>query len=380
MNDSNIIKNVSLFNKLKLSLGLYDKIKIFIIIFLISIILFLQLRFFISRGTLTNLKLTVVTPVLDTKIEINKNFIYCSTFQMAWNKACKDVVKENIEIEGSPEYVAKLNKNINQPPNVSNNSYLAMAGFGKDGIVDKINEALMNKFSGHVQDLKIKPRDIDIVAYSYLYKNLPFENEFERLENPIDFKFEDKSIPVKAFGIKEFDPNKHKLLADQVEILYYNNQKNSKPEFIIKLVTKSKNDELIISTIPIKETLEKTYENIIQLSEFNEHKKLVPGAIMKIPLIDFDIIHTYKELSNKKLKNTKYSEYFISDATQGIKFKLNEKGAELESFSFFMMTGSSGPRYKLIVDSPFIIFLKDKNFDMPYFMAYISNDELLVRK
>ena len=56
---------------------------------------------------------------------------------------------------------------------------------------------------------------------------------------------------------------------------------------------------------------------------------------------------------------------------------MNESGAELKSFAAFLAV--TGPNDPYVVDRPFVIYLKEKKSKYPYFMAYIANDELLVK-
>jgi len=44
---------------------------------------------------------TIITPVIDTKIEAGKSLMFCSTFQMAWNKLCKDIACEPLKLKRS---------------------------------------------------------------------------------------------------------------------------------------------------------------------------------------------------------------------------------------------------------------------------------------
>ena len=44
----------------------------------------------------SELKATIVTPVLDWPIEKGKNVIWCSTFQLAWNELRNGMVGEDV--------------------------------------------------------------------------------------------------------------------------------------------------------------------------------------------------------------------------------------------------------------------------------------------
>ena len=65
----------------------------------------------------------------------------------------------------------------------------------------------------------------------------------------------------------------------------------------------------------------------------------------------------------------------IHQATQNIRFKLDERGACLRSQAVIEAIGIAPP---LIFEKPFLIFLQYEGSDKPYFAAWIDNPELLV--
>lgn len=321
---------------------------------------------------------TKVTPVLDAKIELNNNLIYCSTAQMAWNSLHDDIIKETIEIENQPWYVDKLNALVNLPPQISQDAYIALAGFGKDNIIERTKSELLKKFN-KVPNIQF-PRlnNNDIFAFSYLKKILDFKEKFGTFYS--DITFNNKSTTVKSFGFKD-SSNDNKLLKKQINLLFYSNN-----DFIIELLTTSTTDSIVLSTIKPESTLLETYDKINILVNNSDNllkSKNIKGVdfvnTLVIPKINFNIDHTFKELTGKQIKNLNFKNQYITEAIQCIKFKLNEKGARLESFTMFLTEGSSS-RLNLEVKGPFTLFFKSKNAVYPYFMAYFGNDELLERQ
>jgi len=324
---------------------------------------------------------TIFTPVLDAKIDKNKNLIYCSTFQLAWNQLAHDVIKDTVEIKEAPDYVSKLNSMINLPPCVSEDAYIAIAGLIKDNVINKTKKLLSEKFGENLFDLIGRQNfdSKDIIAFSYLFKNLPFEKIFEKINGHI-MEFDGKKSVVKAFGIE-----KDKQLEKLVNVVCFNYKNND--QFIITLKTKSNTDEVVISTIPPEETLEKTYikirnyfgyfEKNVDSADHFTCRTAGRGLFLAIPKIDFNIRYHFDKMNNKKILNKNFEKYFITASMQGIRFKMNEKGVVLKSYSFLDCT--MGEHLTLIVKGPFLVYLKDKNHNKPYFMAYIGNDELLVK-
>ncbi|HNY10120.1 MAG TPA: hypothetical protein PKK26_00885 [Candidatus Wallbacteria bacterium] len=325
-----------------------------------------------------DLKATTITAVMDSKIEPGRNAVFCSAFQMAWNVLCNGILKAALELSDAPEYAKSLNALISGKPLVSEDAYLAMAGFGKDDIVKKINEALAKKFGKDAPTVSEKLKPTDILAYAFLYKNLQFAKEFEGLDT-LFFNSGEKSLKVDSFGIRKFEPGKseHDLLNKQVDILYCDD--NGK--FIIRLASKSPDDEIIISTVKAEATLGESYAAVKKLCDNATVSKLAKDDKLQIPKVDFNLLHTFGELIGKPLRNKGFEEYIISKALQSIRFVLNEKGAILKSEAKIVMTKTamiSGRRF--VANSPFFIFLKNKAAESPYFALYVDNDELLIKK
>lgn len=316
--------------------------------------------------------LTLIAPVLETNIDPDKNLVYCSTAQMAWNCLHNNIIKETIEIENQPWYVEKLNQHVNLPPQISQDAYVANAGFGNN-IIEKIKEELIKKFKIIPQAISFpKINDNDIFAFSYLNKTLDFKEKYGTFYSTMIFN--NKSIKVRAFGFENLTNPESTELIKQIKILYANNG------FIIELITTSENDNIIISTIKPADNLLNTYQKINALindpeNSFKKKNGSVSIKTLKIPKINFEIKKQYKELCGKNFKNSKFKEFNVVEALQYIKFKLNERGARIESYFYEALTGDGS--CELIINGPFTLFIKDKNSTYPYFMAYIGNDDLL---
>lgn len=363
----------------------------------------------IMKSTLsTELKATIISPTMNQIIDTHKNLIFCSTFQMAWNEICQKYAKGPLEILDAPTYVNDLNTLYKQPALLEEESYIAMSGQGKDRIIKKINEAVKNKF-GHLSandlppQLKFEINDNDIMAFSYLYKNLEFPETFEN-QKPIIMDINNNIFLASAFGIKNVRDKKH--LLNQVKIKYYNDEVNdfNKPKgVILSLITKSTTDELIISDLSVSETLLETFKKINSLiiesskyensstqtyeRDFSNSNQYFNYTLqleeLSIPKLNFNILHEYEDLKGKTVLNKSFKAFNtftkIGTAIQKIALKLNEKGAKLSSYALIIFKGADKPQNKIIIKCPFVIYLKNKKKELPYFMAYICNDEVLVK-
>ena len=329
------------------------------------------------------LKKSKVTSHMEEGIKTGENLLYCSTFQLAWNELKDTIVKEDIRFVDELQIVEFLNKNLSTKEDISEDAYVAMAGMNRDGILSKINRALKSKFKDHAPTVNTTfnyPEDI--LVYSFLFKNLKFENDFESLKNPVEFESSDSSVKVKAFGIEKY----HKLnlnhlkLIRQLDIVDY----ISENDFVIGLKSKVPNDEIILAKIAPQKTLLETIDSVMERVKNNKPGIFHEDDTLKIPKMNFDIMHAYNQLYGKYLQNEGFEKYFIGGAVQNIRFSMNEKGVVLKSSSSLLVTLGRGAfehvPINMIFDKPFLIYLKEKDAKFPYFAMWVDNAELMVKE
>ena len=350
------------------------KFKKFII--LAALLITVCFAFILSANSTDKSSKIIVTPHLNQKMVKGKNLLYCSTFQMAWNELKDKIVKEDIKLVNEPPMVGILNKKYASKQDLSENSYVATAGYGKENIINKINAALKSKFGTNAPKLKEVLMPDDAIAYAYLYKNLIFNPVFEEIKNPIKF---DYAGVVKGFGIDKFE-DKHKKIAEQITIPYYKNSN----EFIVKLTPKGSNDEIFLAKIQPKDNLSDTLKYAQSKINIFNNDYLEEGDTLQIPKFDFKIDHSYDELVGKRFLNRNFKNYIIAKAIQNTSFKLNEKGAILKSEAKIIMKLTCVPNQnqpkKLIFDKPFLIYLKEKRVINPYLVIWVDNTDLMVKK
>ena len=322
---------------------------------------------------------TVITSYVQSDIVEGKNLMYCSTFQIAWDVLSDDIIKEPLRLNGNPLMAQMLNERLTGKEDISEDCYLAMAGLNKDGIVEKIKQALKEKFNEEPGlDISLRQPD-DILAYAFLLKDLKFAKEFEGLDQPIYFR--DKTS-VKAFGIEQYAfDEKRRSLGEQVSILDYQND----DDFIISLKSVSPKDEIILAKIVPQKTMLETMDSVFNRISSARPSVMAKDETLRIPKLDFDVLHSYTELSGRAVLNKGFEKYFISKAIQSIRFRLNEKGALLRSeaaIEIAMGISRDIPKRPrlFIFDKPFLICLKEKGAKYPYFSMWVDNAELLLQK
>lgn len=338
--------------------------------------------------SITKADQTTFSPYLEANLDSINNTLYCASFQKAWDMMRDQVVRGKIRLADDPLTARLLNRQSLGKDDISQDSYVAGAGTYSYELVDRVNKELREKFGSQVDENFSVPKssagDRSIIAYAFLYKNLEFPTEFEKLHNPLSFHANGNATPVKAFGIELFSHSKrlHEKLANQVAVLDYHDDS----DFILSLTSKSKDDEIILAKIKPGKTLLDTYQAVTKRIAGGTRSDIRENESLQIPKIDFDLSHNFKELEGRRLLNRGWEEWHIAAAVQDIRFKLDEKGAVLKSRAFMLMTKSEAPApgntkpRMFIFDKPFLICLKQKTGNSPYFALWVNNPELMREK
>ena len=99
----------------------------------------------------------------------------------------------------------------------------------------------------------------------------------------------------------------------------------------------------------------------------------------KAPILNFDKTKEYEELSNKEFRTAEGEKIVIKNAMQTLKLSIDENGGEIKSELNLLAKASASIDEKdegryFYVDDTFVIFLREKGKDKPYF-AYIHLDD-----
>lgn len=325
------------------------------------------------------LESTVVVAGLRARIEPGRNVLWCNTFQLAWNELCEHF-GEDVTLEGGPPIVTALvtalNEKLSTKDDIDRASYVALAGPVADGILDKVKKALHDRFGGLASPRLVpKPEGLaptDIVAYAYLFKNLRFAIPYE---NSHRIRFTGK--PVRAFGIEEHG-RKTARMGRQVVIHDY----VASNDFVIELRTRSRGDRLVLAKVKPAETLHETVRAVLERVGVGRPEKMVKRDILKIPKLNFNVTRRYDELIDLDLTNPKGMGYFIRDALQNLRFRLDEKGAVLKSEARLIVKKCEklgpGPKHVMVFAGPFLILMLREGRSTPYFALWVATPELLV--
>ena len=277
--------------------------------------------------------------------------------------------------------IAVLNKHGFTKDSLDEASYVALAGFVKDGIHERIPKAIEEKFHGALKprflpDPKLTPRPQDVVAYACLYKHLSFPVAFERLDDGLTFGGEN----VPAFGLKTFKPEREKAY-QQVSILDYQNEDN----FVIELKTSSDGDRLILAKMQPKQTMAQTVGSIQARIASAHEEEGTTNDLLVVPKLQFDLTREYSEIEGAHLISTNANiakDLLIQSAVQNTKFDMNEKGVELRSEASMSIACAQRKlpevEHRMIFNKPFLVMMQRTKAAMPYFALWVDNPEILV--
>jgi hypothetical protein len=334
------------------------------------------------KADVADLKDTRLVAHPDIPLAANQNVLWCGTLQLAWNKAI-DLVGEKLHFANQPPEVDLLNREDFSSADLDPDSYVAIADFERNHVEDEIRSALEKTFHGAASPELIPtppphPGPDDFVAYSYLYKNLAFAHPFAE-NDPLSFG----QAQVENFGFLNDKDSLDPAVFGQVSIYDY----KSPDDFIIKLKTKSPDDELILAKITPGATLQETIATVLQRMAGAQPETAEERDQLAIPKLNFDLRKHFSELQGLVLEPGPAarlkSKLVVSDVQQLIRFQLNEKGAVLKSEAVIVMSAtaimSMGPEpHIMIFDQPFLVLMKQAKADQPYFALWVGNASLLV--
>ncbi len=328
----------------------------------------------------STLKQTMVSPILEADITKGTNLLWCGTFQLAWNEACR-LTGGDLRFSNEPPIISVLNKHSFTKESLDESSYVAFAGFAGNNIHDSIRKAVDEKFHGRfnprmIPDKALTPRPQDIVAYACLYKNLSFPMPFERLDETLTFA----ETRVSAFGFGPYKPSLEKIYP-QVLILDYQGE----DDFVIELKTKSDGDRLILAKVKPDLLLSETVGTVTKRMVRGPAEAAATNDLLLVPRIKLDLNREYSEIERLHLvpKGANVAkDLVLLSAAQNTVFEMNEKGVELKSEAH-MAFGCAAeeepvPKHKMIFDKPFLILMQRREARVPYFALWVDNPEVLI--
>jgi prepilin-type processing-associated H-X9-DG protein len=355
----------------------------------------------------SDLEQTSIVATIDCPMPEHKNVIWCSTFQMTWDKLKNDIIGEPVKVPQAAELASRLNQAEFSQGNLESESFYASVGIVKEGIIEQIQKEMKKRFPFEpvpiFNELDVLPaydRANSIVSYSFLKTDIGFRYPFYTREDA--FAFEDSNgqrTNVTSFcaDTKATDPNEV-LVREQVDILYYRYaDQESSAEYAVDLCRHTSPYQVVLALVPRKDNLSEIVAAVEQkISEFSQDPnyenlcKLRPASgnrpadRLVVPDVLYILTHHFAELEGRVLGNEGWSTYRIFEAMQVIDFALSRTGVVLKSEARIIAPPFSvrprrleEPRH-FYFNKPFLIYVKKRGPDYsPFFVMWVDNAELM---
>jgi hypothetical protein len=285
-------------------------------------------------GDSSELAHTVVVPTLDTPLPEDKSVIWCSSFQIAWDRLC-DGAGGPIQVSGAEEVAGRLNRAKGAEEDLEAASYFADAGLTKDGIADRLRRGMKEKFpDAPAPALPEGDPDAVAVAYAYLRAAVDFETPYAVSDEPLLFRDgAGRKHKVRAFGVREFQRTDSKR---QVAVLHTAHSPKAW-EFVLDLSKNTRPYQLLIARTPRKESLAATLADLqrkLDAPPQDEHDREF-GTLdtLLVPFVSFRLRHRFSELEgdSRHIRGSRLDGLYLSAARQVIDFRLDPMGARVTS-------------------------------------------------
>jgi hypothetical protein len=328
----------------------------------------------------SELKHTVVVPTLDTPIPESQSAIWCSSFQLAWNRFEKDFTGGPVKLRNAQQVAGRLNQAQESEADLDAADFLVAAGSLKD-VLATLDSELPRRFPGSKVP-KIDGPPNALVAFALLKAGVRYTYDFK--DNPQALFFTDAAgvkTPVHSFGLLPITASSSadsdsQFARDRVTLLYF---AGNSAEFAIDLCRETQPYQIVLACFKRKDTLAAT------LADLEEKIKQSPGLAryrlledeVLVPNMSWKVSHHFHELegADKIIQNGSAAGLFMAAAFQEIEFKLDRHGAEVLSTAYAMAC-DGGPK-ELHFNRPFLLYLKKRDAARPFFVMWVDNAELL---
>lgn len=313
--------------------------------------------------------------------KIDKNTIWCSTFQLLWKDFQYDILENNFEYNKENQIIKDLISSNNEIEDLLEEDFYKIVGKATVQLKEKIENDIKERFNEKSDILKdlIFDEDADtnnILLYAMLKKDFPFKYQFEDLGTDTFGKFQPN---VEYFGMDLYSKNA-KFFKQQVRVLFYNNAN----DFAIMIRSQAGTNVVLYRNRENKNFTE-TFSDILTKTSKNKNYELNSEDRIKIPKLQIDIKKSYEELIDEKfIKNSDKNIYTIQKALQTINLELNEKGGKVKSeaalevrFKSAVFKPYKETRYFDFNDT-FYMFLLEGSKQKPYLAVRISDFDRLL--
>ena len=183
---------------------------------------------------------------------------------------------------------------------------------------------------------------------------------------------------VNSFGIRYEDDFAYYELRRQPAILFSASGGGRQlTEFIVDLDRTSQPNQIVLAFIEPRPTLAAMLESIddkIAKAQKEKQHALFSNDVLLVPDMVWRISHRFTQLEGNVFKNENLKGQRIDVAQQDIQFRLDRSGAELKSEAKICYEPIP---ICYIFNHPFLLYMKMRDANMPYFVMWVENAELL---
>lgn len=339
-------------------------------------------------GDTRDLLRTQVVPTLDTPIEPGKNAVWCATFLAGWKQLDQKVAKGPVKVTGAEDVCARLNAAADPSTYLPPETYYANAGTEDKGILQTIEKDMAARFPKHRVPTFDGIVPGSFVLYAYLEARVPFPVPYFDNREPLTFTDSGgKTAAIRSFGLRKEDRDRYGALRSQARLLMAewpeSGAEMDQPptSFAVDLCADSNPCQIIVACVDRGETLAATLDELNTAIEANagEHggdQFLGGNDILLVPDMFWRFIHHFSELEHRLIDSPPIQGQEISLALQEIQFRLDRSGAELSSEAVQLWASAAGLGH-YIFDRPFLLFVKQRGAQLPFFVMWVDNVELL---
>ncbi len=338
-------------------------------------------------GDSSQLEQTAVVPTLDTPSPPGRNVIWCSSFQLAWNEIRDHVIGAPLQVMDAQPLADRLNNGLHRASDLEPRSVYAAGGWTHKGIIDRIEKDVTARFpKRQLPDFSAHHGTGGILAYSYLTAHVPFEHPFRPIDEGVTFTdSQGAETHVAGFGLWQAFLSRYESIREQVEVLYVLPEEPEHfwgtKEYALDLCRHTRPYQVVIAAVEPKASLAETYDHVQRGIEhfrnqpnYDHHRWFHDSDELEVPDVFCRIDHRFTELIGKLVANVGMP---IVEALQTIEFRLDRSGALLESEA--LVDISALPR-EFLFNRPFLIYMKKRDADRPFFVLWVDNAELLTRR
>jgi hypothetical protein len=333
-------------------------------------------------GDSAKLEHTVIVPTLETPMPPGKNVIWCLSFQVAWKRLKNDVTKEPIKVNNAQAVADRLNNAPQSEADLDPESFYAAAGTAPE-VIARIQREMAAKFPT-VPKPSIKDYPGSLIAYAYLQARVLFAVPYAEHAEGTSFR-DSGGVVTWASGFGNI-PNARgqEELCEQIGVLFSGGEhtKTEHTSFALDLCKTSQPDQLILASIPPGASLSETLADLerrLQAAKLSKDRdEFARMDVLLVPNLRFELTHHFLELEGKSLDNAAFSGWGITTAYQDLRFRLDRCGAGMQAEAKIEIRPAVPRRF--VFDRPFLIVMKKRGAQHPFFVMWVDNAELLCKQ